>query len=102
MYGAGDIVYTKEAEADILQAEKLGLTGTPINMAKTPNSLTDDPKIAGSPKGFKITITNVRPFTGAGWLVAYCGAVMTMPALPSAPAAEKMDIDDNGKITGLF
>ena len=102
MYGAGDIVYTKEAEADILQAEKLGLTGTPINMAKTPNSLTDDPKIAGSPKGFKITITNVRPFTGAGWLVAYCGTVMTMPALPSAPAAEKMDIDDNGKITGLF
>ena len=102
MYGAGDIVYTKEAEADILQAEKLGLTGTTINMARTPNSLTDDPKIVGSPKGFKITITNVRPFTGAGWLVAYCGAVMTMPALPSVPAAEKMDIDDNGKITGLI
>jgi formate--tetrahydrofolate ligase len=101
-YGAGDVIFTKEAEADILQVEKLGFTNVPINMAKTPLSLTEDPKIAGAPKGFKITVTNVRPFTGAGWLVAYCGSIMTMPALPSQPAAEKMDIDDNGKITGLF
>ena len=101
-YGAGDVVFTKEAEADIQQMEKLGLANIPINMAKTPNSVTDDPKVVGAPTGFKITVTNVRSFTGAGWLVAYCGSIMTMPALPSQPAAEKMDIDENGKIMGLF
>ena len=70
-------------------------------MAKTPLSLTDNPRIKGRPEGFTITITDIRPSNGAGFLVAYLEDINTMPALPSRPAAEGMDIDNDGKIVGL-
>ena len=73
-----------------------------ICIAKTPASLTDNPKVPGCPKDFKITVTNARVSAGAGFVVIYTGEIMTMPGLPKKPAALEIDIDDNGNITGLF
>ena len=102
MYGADDVVFTSEARRAIRRLKRWKLTNLPINMAKTPLSLTDNPKILGRPRGFKITVTDVKPFTGAGFLVAYCGDINTLPALPSEPAAERIDIDpETGEIIGL-
>ncbi|MCS7386028.1 MAG: formate--tetrahydrofolate ligase [archaeon GB-1867-005] len=102
MYGADDVEFTPEAKKAIRKIKKLGFDKLPINMAKTPLSLTDNPKKVGRPKGFKIKITDIRPFTGAGFLVAYCGEINTLPALPSKPAAEEIDVDvETGRIIGL-
>ena len=80
----------------------LGFDKLPICMAKTQYSLTDDPTKLGAPEGFTITVRNIKVSAGAGFLVALTGDIMTMPGLPKVPAAERIDVDENGKISGLF
>jgi formate--tetrahydrofolate ligase len=102
MYGVSDIRLLREAGRSLRRIERLGLSGLPICMAKTPLSLTDDEEVRGlPPEGYVLPITDLKPSTGAGFIVAYCGEVNTMPALPSTPAAEMMDIDEEGNIKGL-
>ncbi len=101
-YGAKDVAYTPEAQEQLANLTKHGWDKMPICMAKVPTSLTDDAKIFGAPKGFTITIKEFRVSIGAGFVVALTGSVMTMPGLPKTPAANKMDIDEAGNITGLF
>ncbi len=102
MYGADGVVYTGSAEKDIKHIKKIGYSNLPICMAKTQLSLSDNPKLIGKPSGFKITIREVKLSAGAGFIVPIAGSIMTMPGLPKHPAAEKMDISDNGRISGLF
>ncbi len=102
VYKADGVDYTKVAEKDIAQLESAGLGGTPVCIAKTPNSLSDDPSKLGRPTGFRITVQDVRPSAGAGFVVARAGTVMTMPGLPRVPAAEGMHIEDDGSVVGLF
>lgn len=102
IYGADGVNYSDKALADIELLNKIGMSEVPICIAKTQYSLSDDPKAFGRPKGFKITIRELKPSAGAGFIVAYAGDIMTMPGLPKHPAAENMDITDDGKITGLF
>ena len=91
IYGAGNVVYTEEADKQIADYTKLGFDKTPICIAKTPQSLTDDPKVLGAPKGFTVTIREVRLSAGANFIVPLTGAIMTMPGLPKVPAAVKME-----------
>lgn len=102
VYGADGVDYTEEAEKQIQKFNELGWDKTPICMAKTQMSLTDDGKIMGRPTGFRITVRELRPSLGAGFIVALTGKVLTMPGLPKHPSALDMDIDENGKIVGLF
>ncbi len=102
VYGAGGVSFTKEAEASLRKYEELGYGQLPVCMAKTQYSLSDDPSKLGRPTGFSITVRELRLSAGAGFLVAITGAVMTMPGLPKRPAAVNMDINAEGKITGLF
>jgi len=102
MYGVQDIELLQDAKTALRKIEKLGFEEMPICMAKTNLSLTDNENIRGlPPKDYVLPITNLKPCTGAGFIVAYCGDINTMPALPSHPAAEKMGIDEKGRITGL-
>ncbi|MEM2899735.1 MAG: formate--tetrahydrofolate ligase, partial [Thermoplasmata archaeon] len=101
IYGAKDVVYTPEAEETINILTKLGYDKLPINMAKTQRSITDDPKIKGAPRDWKLTVREVRISAGAGFIVPLTGQIMTMPGLPEVPAAEKIDITDEGYIIGL-
>ncbi len=101
-YGAMDVVYTEKALKNINDYTALNWDKLPICIAKTPLSLTDDPKIVGRPKDFIITVTEIRPSIGAGFLVALTGDIMTMPGLPKDPAAMHIDIDEDGTIVGLF
>jgi formate--tetrahydrofolate ligase len=102
IYGAEGVMFTKEAETAIKKFVDLGYGDLPVCMAKTQYSLSDDPTLLGRPTGFTITVREVRLSAGAGFLVAITGAIMTMPGLPKRPAACNMDIDDTGKIIGLF
>jgi formate--tetrahydrofolate ligase len=102
IYGASKLELTSTAKKEIAQIENLGYGNLPICIAKTPASLTDDPKISGCPKGFVITVTSARVSAGAGFVVVYTGEIMTMPGLPKQPAALKIDIDEHGTISGLF
>ncbi|GMB01869.1 formate--tetrahydrofolate ligase [Pelosinus sp. IPA-1] len=102
MYGADGVNYTQPAEKAIKELSSLGFDKTPICMAKTQYSLSDDMTQLGRPSGFTITVREVRVAAGAGFLVALTGDIMTMPGLPKRPAAERMDIDNAGKIIGLF
>lgn len=102
IYGADSVNYTPAVEKTIKELTDLGYDKTPICMAKTQYSLSDDMTKLGKPKGFAITVRELRVAAGAGFLVAITGDIMTMPGLPKRPAAEKMDIDNNGRITGLF
>lgn len=102
MYGADGVSYTANAEKQIKQMEDWGMDKMPICMAKTPASLSDNSKLLARPEGFEITVRNIKPSAGAGFLVVLTGKVMTMPGLPTKPSAELIDIDKNGKITGLF
>ncbi|MBN2289086.1 MAG: formate--tetrahydrofolate ligase [Candidatus Glassbacteria bacterium] len=102
LYGAKGVEYAAPAQKDIQLMEKFNLDKLPVCMAKTQYSLSDNPALLGRPMGFKITVRNVRPSAGAGFLVALTGDVMTMPGLPKVPAATRMRIDDSGKIYGLF
>lgn len=102
IYGADGVDYSPAAEVSIKKIEQLGFDKTPICIAKTQYSLSDDPKKLGRPKNFKVTVRDLKPCTGAGFIVAYLGEILTMPGLPAVPAAENIDIDKNGEITGLF
>jgi formate--tetrahydrofolate ligase len=102
IYGADGVIFTPEAETDLARLKKIGFTDVPVCIAKTQYSLSDDAKLLGRPKGFEITIRELKPSAGAGFVVAYAGSILTMPGLPAHPAAENMDITEEGKITGLF
>ena len=102
IYGADGVNYTKEAYKALKEFEELGYGNLPICMAKTQYSFSDDPALLGRPSGFKITIRNCRIAAGAGFIVVLTGDVMTMPGLPKVPAAEKIDVTDDGVISGLF
>lgn len=102
IYGANGVNYTKEADKALKEFEELGYGNLPICMAKTQYSFSDDPALLGRPSGFKITIRNCRIAAGAGFIVVLTGDVMTMPGLPKVPAAEKIDVTDDGVISGLF
>ena len=84
------------------QFESLGFNDVPVCMAKTQFSFSDNPALLGAPRGFNITVTDLKIDAGAGFIVAKTGNIMTMPGLPKVPAAERIDVDNTGKITGLF
>lgn len=102
IYRADDITILPAAMKQLQQLEKLGFGNLPICMAKTQYSFSDDPKLLGAPKGFTLTVRNLKVSAGAGFIVGLTGDIMTMPGLPKVPAAEKIDVDNTGKITGLF
>lgn len=102
IYGADGVEFTSEANTAIRNYTRLGLDKLPICVAKTQYSLSDNPKLMGRPTGFTITVREVRASVGAGFLVAITGEIMTMPGLPKRPAAQDIDIDADGKVTGLF
>ena len=102
VYGADGVEFTKSCEKKIKQIEELGLDKMPICMAKTQYSLSDDPTLLARPEGFKITVRDIRVSNGAGFLVALTGEIMTMPGFPKVPAANNIDILENGEIVGLF
>ncbi|MDD6847574.1 MAG: formate--tetrahydrofolate ligase [Oscillospiraceae bacterium] len=102
IYGAKDVVFTNAAEKSIKEVEALGADKLPVCIAKTQYSLSDNPQLLGAPKDFTITVRNVSLSNGAGFVVVYTGDIMTMPGLPKKPAAEGIDVADDGKIIGLF
>ncbi len=102
IYCGDGVNFTKNASKQIEQLEKLGYSKLPICVAKTQYSFSDDPTKLGAPKNFIVTVKNVKISAGAGFIVVLTGDIMTMPGLPKVPAAEKIDVDENGKITGLF
>lgn len=102
IYGAVGVNYTKEANNSLKDFEKMGYGHLPVCMAKTQYSFSDDPTLLGRPEGFEITIKNCRIAAGAGFVVVLTGDIMTMPGLPKVPAAEKIDVSDDGVISGLF
>ena len=102
LYGAAAIDYTAEAKSDLKKVMDLGLDKLPVCIAKTQKSLSDNPKLLGRPKDFVVTVRQIEIASGAGFIIPITGSIMRMPGLPDIPAAEKIDIDNNGKITGLF
>lgn len=102
LYGAEGVDYAPKAEKEILRLEKFGFGKMPINMARTQLSFTDNPKLRGAPKGWRLNVRDVFVSSGAGFVVAVTGEMMLMPGLPKHPAAEKIDIKEDGKIIGLF
>ncbi|MCL1996419.1 MAG: formate--tetrahydrofolate ligase [Defluviitaleaceae bacterium] len=102
VYGAGSVAFTKEASNTIAKIEKMGYKNLPVCMAKTQYSFSDNPKLLGAPSGFELTVRSVRLSAGAGFVVAITGDIMTMPGLPKVPSSEKIDINSDGLITGLF
>ena len=102
IYGAGSVSYSPAAKKAIAKITDMGFSELPVCMAKTPYSLSDDQTKLGRPEGFELTVRDVYVSAGAGFVVALTGAIMTMPGLPKKPAADSIDVDENGKITGLF
>ena len=102
IYGGSGALYTPEAEGEIERLTALGFDKTPVCMAKTQYSFSDDAKLLGAPEGFTVTVRNVKVSAGAGFVVVLTGNILTMPGLPPVPAAEKIDVDEHGNITGLF
>ena len=102
VYGGDDVTYSSDAEKSIAKLEELGYGDLPICVAKTQYSLTDDPAKLGRPQGFTVSVSKVKVSAGAGFIVVQTGDIMTMPGLPKVPAAERIDIDADGVITGLF
>ncbi len=102
IYGAASVTYVGTAESQIARLETLGFGNLPICMAKTQYSLSDDPSLLGRPEGFTVTVRDVYVSAGAGFIVVLTGSVMTMPGLPKNPAAFRIDVAEDGKITGLF
>ncbi len=102
IYRASDVEYDKKAEAQIKKLTELGFDGLPVCMAKTQYSFSDNPDLKGAPENFKITIRDAVVKAGAGFIVVKTGEIMTMPGLPKVPAAENIDVDKEGRITGLF
>ncbi len=102
IYGGDGVIFTEEAKKQIKKLSELGFDKVPVCIAKTQYSFSDDMKKLGAPTGFKITVRSVKISAGAGFIVVLTGDIMTMPGLPKVPAAEKIDVDDNGVISGLF
>ena len=102
IYRADGVNYTAQAEKALKEIEALGFTDTPVCVAKTQYSLSDDPAKLGKPENFRITVRDLKVSAGAGFVVAYTGDIMIMPGLPKAPAALKIDCDNDGNISGLF
>ena len=102
VYGGADAEILPAARKQLRELEALGFGGLPVCIAKTQASLSDDPALLGAPEGFTVTVRSVTVSAGAGFLVALTGSVLTMPGLPKVPAAENIDVDDDGRITGLF
>ncbi len=102
IYGADKVIFAPSAQKQLEEIEALGFDKMPVCVAKTQYSLSDDPAKLGRPQGFDITVRELRVSAGAGFIVALTGSILTMPGLPKQPAAEKMDIDAEGRITGLF
>ncbi|MDR2247496.1 MAG: formate--tetrahydrofolate ligase [Treponema sp.] len=102
IYGAGDVVYSADAEKGLNEINQLGLSGLPVCVAKTQYSLSDDAALLGRPRGFTLHVRELRPSAGAGFLVAITGEIMTMPGLPKRPAALDIDVDEAGNILGIF
>ena len=102
IYRADGVIFEKKAAKQLKELTNLGYTDMPVCMAKTQYSFSDDPSLLGAPKNFNITITDLKVNAGAGFIVVKTGEIMTMPGLPKVPAAERIDVDNQGKITGLF
>ena len=102
VYGGDGVDFLPAAKKEIVKLTALGYGNLPVCMAKTQYSFSDDPVKLGAPTGFRVTVRNVKVSAGAGFIVALTGDIMTMPGLPKVPAAEKIDVDENGRITGLF
>ena len=102
IYGANAVDFSKKAQNDLAKIEKLGLDKLPVCIAKTQKSLSDNPELIGRPKDFVVTVREIEIAAGAGFLIPITGEIMRMPGLPATPAAENIDIDDAGEITGLF
>jgi len=102
VYHGKDVVLTPNAKKQAQQLAGLGFASMPICMAKTQYSFSDDQKLLGAPEGFTVTVRNLKVSAGAGFIVALTGDIMTMPGLPKVPAAEKIDVDEDGRIIGLF
>jgi len=102
IYGGSKVVLTANAQKQAKELDALGFSNCPICVAKTQYSLTDDQTKLGAPTGFEVTVRNLKISAGAGFIVALTGEIMTMPGLPKVPAAERIDVDETGKITGLF
>ena len=102
IYGAKSVSFSNKALKEIKRIESMGLDKQPVCIAKTQYSLSDNPNLLGRPKDFEITVKQVNISAGAGFIVALTGDIMTMPGLPKVPAAENIDVDENGKIVGLF
>ncbi|MDD3797012.1 MAG: formate--tetrahydrofolate ligase, partial [Lachnospiraceae bacterium] len=102
IYGGSKAVLTANAQKQAKQLEAMGYGDCPICVAKTQYSLTDDQTKLGAPTGFEVTVRNLKISAGAGFIVALTGEIMTMPGLPKVPAAERIDVDETGKISGLF
>jgi len=102
IYRADNVVILRDAQKHIRQIEKLGLDKVPICMAKTQYSFSDDAHLLGTPRGWRLTVRDLKISAGAGFIVVFTGEIMTMPGLPPIPSAEKIDIDSSGKISGLF
>lgn len=102
LYGAGEVAFTPKARADLKTIAELGLTGLPVCMAKTQYSFSDQAALLGRPTGFTFTVREIEIASGAGFLIPICGEMMRMPGLPDTPAAEHIDIDENGDVVGLF
>ena len=102
IYGGDGVTFAPAASKEIARLTALGYGGLPVCMAKTQYSFSDDPTKLGAPEGFTVTVRNVKVSAGAGFIVALTGDIMTMPGLPKAPAAQRIDVDENGRISGLF
>ena len=102
VYGGRNVAYTEEADREIDRLTELGFGGLPVCVAKTQYSLSDDPTKLGAPQDFILTVRKVKVSAGAGFIVALTGDILTMPGLPKTPAAEAIDVDENGVISGLF
>ena len=102
IYGGAGVNVTPQAEKQIASLTALGFADLPVCIAKTQYSFSDDASLSGAPEGFIVTVKNVKVSAGAGFIVVLTGDIMTMPGLPKIPAAEKIDVDENGVISGLF
>ncbi len=102
IYGADGVIFTPNAKKQIMTLKEMHCDRLPVCMAKTQYSFSDNPSLLGAPTGFKVTVRNIKVSAGAGFIVALTGDIMTMPGLPKVPAAEKIDVDENGVIRGLF
>ena len=102
VYGGSDVQFLPAAEKQIVRLTELGYGNLPVCIAKTQYSFSDDPTKLGAPEGFTVTVKQVKVSAGAGFVVVLTGDIMTMPGLPRVPAAEKIDVTDDGRIVGLF